>query len=308
LAFGARRPSLCREKGSSTCTKSQLAPWNCIHGVGSLLEMLEFAATEFIELSHRFGLLLGQKQQPNPDVLGDCLSYLLEHGQKLGLQVTLEQLFSMIGEINQESPGSVVIVGRTLTVKGKLNSERSKYYVECLYSTMLAEMGSIQFRAIPRERSRYCDPKWLADGILMTKYPDTVDEFQRAGRCFAYGENTACIFHLMRVTEFYLKKVADSLNVPFHPNTWSEIGKHITREMEKKHQAKTDEWKSSEPFYAAILTDIQAISRGHRSPAIHELEKKYDEREASYMLTVIEEFALHVARNCPGTAEADPVK
>ena len=99
----------------------------------------------------------------------------------------------------------------------------------------------------------------------------------------------------MRVTEFYLKKVADSLQVPFHANNWCEIGKHITKEMEKKHQVKTDAWKLSEPFYAAILTDIQAISRGHRNPALHELEKKYDEREASYMLTVIEEFALHVA-------------
>jgi hypothetical protein len=29
--------------------------------------------------------------------------------------------------------------------------------------------------------------------------------------------------------------------------------------------------------------------------ALHELEKKYDEREAIYMLIVIESFALHVA-------------
>jgi hypothetical protein len=49
------------------------------------------------------------------------------------------------------------------------------------------------------------------------------------------------------------------------------------------------------PFFGEILTDIQAIGRGHRNPVLHELEKKYDEREAQYMLTVIEGFAIRVA-------------
>ena len=71
----------------------------------------------------------------------------------------------------------------------------------------------------------------------------------------------------------------------------------ISAEMEKKHQTKTDSWKASEPFYAEILTDIMAIGRGHRNPALHELERTYDERETQYMLTVIEVFASHVAGN-----------
>jgi hypothetical protein len=65
--------------------------------------------------------------------------------------------------------------------------------------------------------------------------------------------------------------------------------------MEKKYQTKTADWKAREPFYANILTDIQAIGRGHRNSALHDLQKKYDEGVARYMLTVIETFANHVA-------------
>ena len=263
----------------------------------SLLAMLEFYARRYLDIVHRFGLLLGAGKPCDPDVIRDVWTDLMQEAVRLDLPVTKEHLNCLTLELFDNNPESFKFKGDgTFDITGaSLANDRSRHHAEAIYQTLRAELGSLQLRAIPREKSRYCDPKWLADGILANKYPDTVDEFQRAGRCFAYGENTACLFHLMRVTEFYLKKVADSLQVPFHANTWCEIAKHITKEMEKKHQVKTDDWKASEPFYAAILTDIQAISRGHRNPALHDLEKKYDEREASYMLTVIEEFALHVA-------------
>jgi hypothetical protein len=268
--------------------------------------MIEFYARTYLEIVHQFGILLGAGKPCDPDVIRDVWTDLMEETVRMGLPVTKEHIDGVVLELVGENPESFKLTGggHFEIIGAALPHERMRHHAEAIYTTLTAELGSLQLRAIPREKSRYCDAKWLADGILMMKYPDTVDEFQRAGRCFAYGENTACIFHLMRVTEFYLKKVADSLQVPFHAINWGEIAKHITKEMEKKHQVKTDEWKSSEPFYAAILTDIQAISRGHRNSALHELERKYDEREAGYMLTVIEEFALHVARNCPTSAEA----
>ncbi len=83
------------------------------------------------------------------------------------------------------------------------------------------------------------------------------------------------------------------------------------KRIEQKYQTKTDDWKKKEPFYAEILTGIQAIGRGHRNPALHELEKKYDDREGRYMLTVIERFAQHVTEKLsppppPATEPAGP--
>ena len=295
-------------------------PWDIsLYGVVSLLVMLEFAAHDYLEISHRFGLLLGmvKRQNPDPNVLGESLTILWDQTIRLGLVVTKEHLICLMEDLAKENPTSVKFTRHNdlvdISIRGaKLDATKMSSHIETLYRTLRAELASNLLRAIPKEKASFLDPKWLTDTILFQKFPDTVDEFQRAGRCFAYGENTACIFHLMRIIDFCLKKVADSLpGVSYDARSWKGIGDNIKRKMEQKYQEKSDDWKKKEPFYAEILTDIQAISRGYRNPALHELEKKYDEREARYMLTVIERFAQHVAEKLshpppPATEPADP--
>jgi hypothetical protein len=275
------------------------APWdNCPYGVVSLFDMLEFAAQTYVDIGHQLGLAIGmfQKQGPNVDDWAKVFPKLLDDCNRLGLLVTRDQIARMLLEFIKNDPSKAAIQGEYLHIKETtVDSARFCHHLETINSTLKSELSAITFKAIPKEKSIYCSVNWLTDTVMFAKYPETVDEFQKAGRCFAYGENTACIFHLMRVTEFYLIKVGDSLGVPFNPLNWDSIGKHITKQMEQKYQVKTDDWKAKEPFYAEILSDIQAISRAHRNPALHDLDKKYDEREANNMITIIESFARHVA-------------
>jgi hypothetical protein len=247
-------------------------------GVVSLLAMLEFAA------------------QGGAAPL-DTLAKIGYSCRRLGMPVTQAYVDSLLKEIVKSSPpASVQITDQGFRVKdGQIPMSRYVYYAEVIYSTLRAELSTKIFRSIPSEKVKYLDPKWLTEGLLFKKYQDMVDEFQRAGRCFAYGENTACVFHLMRVTDFCLRKVAESVGAVYTANNWKGIGDKINEKMQEKYQSKTDAWKQSEPFYAEVLTDIQAISRGHRNPILHELEKTYDEGQAIYMLTVIESFANRVA-------------
>jgi hypothetical protein len=277
---------------------AQLPPWEeRPSGMVSLLDMLEFSASDYVELSYQLGLMMATfKRQDLTSGKGGIIDKLLGDCARLGLTVTRDQIALMVLEFVDVNPGKAKREGEYLHIKeASLDAGRFCHHIESIYSILKSELRSIIFRAIPKEKAKFCDPKWLTDTVLFKKYPDTIDEFQRAGRCFAYGENTACIFHLMRVTEFYLIKVATSLSVSFNPINWGAIGQHITKEMEKKYQDKTIDWRQSEPLYAEILTDIQALSRAHRNPALHDIDKKYDEREASNMLTIIEGFAIHVA-------------
>lgn len=275
-------------------------PWEIApNGVVSLLQMLEFSAKDYVELSHQIGLLLGafSRQQPDAALVGSKLGELVSGASRLGLPVTKEHLVTMIIELSKDSGAQIErLADGRVSIKGQIDQNRVCHHIETVYPTLRAELGAINFRAIAREKAKYCDQKWLTDTPLL-RFPDTVDEFQRAGRCFAYGENTACIFHLMRVADFYFRKVAEKLGVKYDARNWHGIGEKISSEMEKKYSEKTVEWKHLEPFYAEILADIQAMGRGHRNPVLHELEKKYDEREALYMLTVIESFAVHAAKN-----------
>ena len=280
-------------------------PWETVPlGVVSLLAMLEFSARSYVEISYQFGLVLAALRKPEPAVhdLSKSFEKLLVEANRLSLFVTRDALGEMLMEITKAHPGSVKITGEGddrvvhYTNTG-LDSDRTCHHIEAIYATMKAELGTILCKAIPREKAKFCDPKWLTTGPVFAKFPDAVDEFQKAGRCFAYGENTACVFHLMRVADFCFRKVAESLNISYDARNWHGIAKAITKQMEQKYQTKTDDWKQKEPFYAEILTDIQAISIGHRNPVLHELEKKYEERDADYMLTVIKSFAKHVAVN-----------
>lgn len=277
-------------------------PWETApYGVVSLLAMLEFSARDYVELSHQLGLLLGSIAEQRADArLGQKLGMLIRETTRLGLRVTKEHIDSMMLEVLRDNPNCLKGYkpgGESEFELEVIKESRICHHLETIYATMRAELGAILFRAIPSEKSKYCDVKLLTDTPMFAKFPDTVDEFQKAGRCYAYGENTACIFHLMRVTDFYLRKVSESLGSTYDARTWQGIGESINKKMEQKYKTKTDDWKQKEPFYAEILTDLQAISRGHRNPTLHELEKKYDEREAVYMLTVIESFARRVAES-----------
>jgi hypothetical protein len=275
-------------------------------GVVSLLEMLEFSARDYVELAHQIGLLLASldKHQANQDSAAEKMLLLIAETSRLGLVVTKEHIDEMMMESLKKHPEALKAYksGRDWAWSEtdgplEMNDSRLCHHLESIYTTMRAELGAILFRAIPREKTKYCQPEWLVNTPIFVKFPETVDEFQKAGRCFAYGENTACLFHLMRVTDFYLRKVAESLGIVYDARNWNGISKVITKKMEEKYPSKTEDWKDREPFYAEILTDIQAISRGHRNAALHELEKKYDEREAVYMLAVIESFARHVSES-----------
>ncbi len=265
-------------------------PWeNCRYGVVSLLEMLDFSARDYLELTHTMSTLsagFGPYQMPPDKEVAKMLSTLMKECQRLSLVCTLGHLQEMGRELGQSKEGK--------TPQGALR-DRMRHHFETVYSTLKIELDSIKIRAVPKDKNHFCDPKWLLDTPLYGKFPDSVDEFQRGGRCYAFGENTACVFHLMRVTDFFPRKVAESLGADYDARNWHGIGKKIEDKMAEKYHTKTDDWKSKEPFYAEILTDISAIGRGHRNPALHELEKKYDEGEALYMLTVIEGFARHVS-------------
>jgi hypothetical protein len=163
---------------------------------------------------------------------------------------------------------------------------------------MREELEEVWFRRIPAEKQEFASPYWLVGSeIDRPGFNQLVYEFEHAGMCFGIAENGACVFHLMRVVDFCLRKVASSLGIAYDGGSWQAIGNAIDKKMQERYQLKSDEWKKQEPFYAQILTDIQAIGRGHRNPHIHDVESSYSDRDARNMLVIVEGFARHIAEH-----------
>jgi hypothetical protein len=268
------------------CHGRIIRPWEVRpHGVVSLLDMLRFAAEDFWKACQLLTLLTDEPvvlKHPNGRANAvNTMNELLKHCYNLKLRVSLKEAEKMLPAFN--APNTPL--------------PRIREMSHHLSSVIHSELDDEMFFYMEPSRVEYFHPFWLVDKPIYDTFRRAHEEMQSAGRCYAYGEPTACVFHLMRVVDAGFRSVAASLGINYDARNWSGIGQKIQSKMEEKYSTKTDDWKQSEPFYASILTDIQAISRGHRNPVLHELEKKYTDSEAHYLMTVTEAFMAHLSEN-----------
>lgn len=246
--------------------------------------MLEFAACEFLELSHRFGLLLGQyRKNPDPNVLGNSLDDLITQSGKLGLKVTHGQILCWVSEIVQRDPGSVDASklsseGRIGIVNAHIDSDRVTHHVEMLYSTMILEMRNILFRAVPSERAVYYDPMWLADTQIPTRYPTSLAELQRAGICYALGQATASVFHSMRALEPGLASLAGRFSIPSDQGNWQTLIEQIEKEVRKLgNQATSPQKMEDEKFFGGATSYLYFVKNAWRNHVAHRRDNYADD-------------------------------
>src|ERR1035441_11071314 len=157
--------------------------------------MLDFAAKEYVELAHNLGLIISsvQKRQPDTEMLGKALDRILRDAEALGLSVTRDQIGVMMLEFVEANPkGASLDPSGYFRIKGStIDLGRFAHHIESVYSILKSELGSIPIKAVPREKAKYLAPKWLTDSLIYTNFPNAWQEFQYAGHCPAYGENTA---------------------------------------------------------------------------------------------------------------------
>jgi hypothetical protein len=82
------------------------------------------------------------------------------------------------------------------------------------------------FTYIPTDKAAYYDKPKLFGADVKEKFPKANKEIQEAGNCYATGNNTACVFHLMRAVEYGARKMVSTLQarkyLP-HPNRPIEL-------------------------------------------------------------------------------------
>lgn len=271
------------------------------NGVVSLYDVLRFMAEEFWKASQiitEWGSSAGLYLPPRKIFeTMDTFSNLQRNLLALGLPVSAQELHKLnvlmkgaVSDINQMRPE------RQKAEFEKVSSEMRLRF-DNLSSVIHSELASRLLYAVETEKVQYCNPQWLVDTPIFSAFPKAFGELQRAGSCYAFDECTAAVFHLMRVIDSGLRLVYESLGDTYDARNWDGIAKKIESEMTKKYQEKTIEWRAKEPFYSEILTDIRSISRAHRNPALHEIERKYSDADTKYLIEVTKAFMSHLAQN-----------
>jgi len=252
-------------------------PWHTApFGVVSLLDMLKFAAEDFWEASEVIGRISENPRysvdyQPRAERV---FAKLMTNVKALGLKGSIRYLVKM-----QEGTDLDVTAGSP----ANFNKE-----VQILSSIIEAELGARMFRYIQSEKSQFCEPEWLVGTSIQDKFPRAFYEFQSAGRCYAYGENTACAFHLNRALEDGLKALAVALGQSFHKNSWDAHLKDVERELERRYKA-AGARTADEHFYSDLSTQFGHMKTAWRNPTMH-VESQYDDKGALYLLQTTERF------------------
>jgi hypothetical protein len=282
----------------------QFLPWeNAPYGVVSLLDVLDFSAKEYIESAHRFGLFLGDPAKDSSDsrFLSESLSFLLQNCHKLGLAVTQENIVLLMQDMVKESPQSFRKEPDGFRLVGaQIPRDRMVHHIEAIYSAMRVELGSMLFKAIPRDRSNYASPKWLEKLQLVTKFPTSFTELERSGMCYALGQPTASVFHSMRALEPGLAALAKPFEVSSTHENWQNIINDIEKEIRKLGNAqKTQQRIDDETFFGGAVSHLYFVKNAWRNHVAHTRES-YGDDEAHKILQRAVEF---IESLCPRLQE-----
>lgn len=167
--------------------------------------------------------------------------------------------------------------------------------VDELQGRLTDEMKGMVFLSLNlQETEEYNNPRagWEA---VIDRFPSVVRDVEESGKCLAFGRNTACVFHLMRIMESGLVVHGKSVGVRKKSPTWDAILTAVDRKLNPKPGVKkTERWRKHEPWFAEANSMLRAVKIAWRNPTMH-VTRAYDEEEAREVYAAVKTFMSHLA-------------
>lgn len=270
----------------------------------SLLEMLKFYAAAYSEAIYFVGLAeatmvasqtLGAKRlskAQRDECLGlikDTIGDLAVHVRILPLSLSVKNEFDRLHEQVKATDG------RDWNVVSAL--------LRNFHASLTDDLASSYFLAIPQERSHYYEKADNAFGNeVANEFPEATEDIAAASRCLALDEWTASVFHLMRIAEIGLHRLAKHLEIPMADTVnleqWGVIIDQIQSrigDLEQqlpKSRSKSDKLQA----YSDLATKLMLFKLAWRNHVSHS-RATYDERQATRIWGCIEAFMEELASN-----------
>lgn len=212
--------------------------------------------------------------------LEDDLFWLRDTLTKMELTASAGNTERIIKLIRTRNERMVVLESRSL-VSGLLN-------------TIVDDLRGKLFMMVPCSKMDYFNgskkefPPTVRDNFLSAN-----QDMDEAGRCFALGQNTACVFHLMRIMEVGLNAMGNALNLDVAKN-WHTALNEIEKEIKFWNLNPSAGWKIIEPFYADAATHFRMVKDARRNYTMH-IKAHYDERKAQDIFNNVSAFMRHLA-------------
>ena len=146
---------------------------------------------------------------------------------------------------------------------------------------------------IPTNKVDYYESRTpLFGDEIRDRFPSTTFEIDEAGKCFALGRWTACVFHLMRVMEIGIQATARNLGVPDpakpSERNWGAILRAMNAAISQKPAG------AERDFLQSTYALLDAVRNAWRNSTMH-VENKYIEDEAADILGAVRGFMRKIA-------------
>ena len=161
------------------------------------------------------------------------------------------------------------------------------------------ELQLCLFMHIPSDNEGfYNDPRGKFGKDTLDKFPSIVSDVEAAGKCYATGNSTASVFHLMRVMECGLRALGKSLKDerldPKRNPSWETILSKCDDEMKKPIKDRAEQWRTDNNFYSEATANIRAVKDAWRNPTMH-VEQSYDQDQALAVFNAVKAFMRHIS-------------
>ena len=179
-----------------------------------------------------------------------------------------------------------------------------KHELAVLHRAIEKDLFDKLFMYIPTEKAEYYNKSELFGAKVKVKFPEANKEIIEAGNCYAAGNNTACIFHLMRAVEHGMRALALKLNVIFPKNpqtpmelkTWGEVIGEVIKAINAKPNAKTKSEAEELEFYNTAADQIQIFKDAWRDVVMHSREPRPStEHDAMSVIVSVRKFMQLIA-------------
>ena len=140
----------------------------------------------------------------------------------------------------------------------------------------------------------YSQTQPLLGELAQGKFPELATDISEAGKCFAVGRYTACVFHLMRIMEVGVQKLGVSFTGDrgIVDKDWQKILNAIRCKLNDDYPDKKD--KARMP-HESLIALLESVKNGWRNPTMHP-KQTYTEEEAEDVLQAVKSFMRELAK------------
>lgn len=254
--------------------------------------MLDFPAGSFMDVMYRLRTLQEIAEKGDGDLSPEDRSYI-----QLWM-TTVEQICERY-EMN--------VSGCISRIRTKVNDPEA---VTTTLASLVLELrhriaDDLQVRLfmfMPTAEAEYYRRAELFGPEVAERFPGANKEAEAAGNCYATGNSTACVFHLMRAVELGARSLVKALRVknllkhPVELSEWGDLIAAMEQGLKALAQGKRKSVKRTETYeyYSHAIAQFRNFKDAWRNNVSH-TRKHYERGQTKDIIDNTRQFMQHLA-------------